>query len=442
MKKTLLFVTMLLAAVMVFADGEQLGIYNRADLGNFWRYDFRYQTTDTDSVSPITLSAAIFMHKDLQSKKMNGKGCILLNHYTITNDADRPTNVTQLTQLEGALSMSKYFIIESDGIGFGLTKDRQQPYLQGRILGKADIDAFIAGRKLISEEGFAYDNAVVNMGYSQGGFIGAWIDRLVSEGYRNDELPKIDYTLIGGGSYDIYASYLDMTKETVTYYPVALPLVLYDLLADKSLSITTEDVFTQEFAEQLQEWFSAKDKSTDSINAMAFRLFNTTENDGISVDKLFNMELWDSNTAIVHDKIMPWMKSHSLTYDDWIPSKTDTITIFHSRSDEVVPFVNARSLEQQYKRMGYTSYDVDSTYLQKHALTGTLYLVKAITALSTFKPKTTTSIADVYRSTHAPVNRNVYSLDGRLVLSADDYAAKFANLPKGIYIINGRKVVK
>ncbi len=443
MKKTLLFLTMLFVAVAGFADGEELGIYNRTDLGSFWRYDFRYLTTDTDGVSPITLSAAIFMHKDLYSKKMDGKGCILLNHYTITNDADRPTNVTMLSQLEGALTMSKYFIIESDGIGFGLTKDRQQPYLQGRILGKADIDAFLAGRKLISEEGFSYGDAVINMGYSQGGFLGAWVDRLVSEGYRSDELPKIDYTFIGGGSYDIYSTYLEIIKDYVTRYPVALPLVLWDILADKSIDITPEDVLTEEFLNHLQEWFSSKDNSTDSINAKAFRLFDSDEESGINVEKLFNMNLWDPNNAMVQEKIMPWMKSHSLTYEDWYPSKTDTITLVHSTGDEVVPFVNVQSLEKQYKRMGYTSYNVDSAYKTKHTPTGSSYVVRAIGALAKFKPKSSTSgISEVRRSAAVPENRNVYTLDGRLVLSAADYAAKFSTLPKGVYIINGRKVVK
>ncbi len=443
MKKTTLAFTMLLAAVAGFAGNEEPGIYNRTDLGSFWRYDFRYLTTDTDGVSNVTLSAAIFMHKDLQSKKKDGKGCILLNHYTITSDADRPTNVTQLTQLEGALSMSKYFIIESDGIGFGLTKDRQQPYLQGRTLGKAGIDAFIAGRKLIDGEGLAYDAAVVNMGYSQGGFIGAWVDRLVSEGYRNDELPKIDYTLIGDGPYDIYSTYLEVIKDSVTHYPVALPLVLSDLLADKSLGINPQDLLTQEFLDHLQEWFDSKAYSTDSINAMTYRLFGSDEKSGISVGKLFNMNLWDSDNAMVQEKIRPWMESHSLTYDDWAPSRTDTLTIVHSTGDEVVPFVNARSLERQYRRMGYTAYDVDSAYTQTHLQTGTSFIMKAIKALATFKPKSTdTGVTTVSRTKGAPGNRNVYGLDGRMVLSGSEYDARFGLLPKGVYVINGRKVVK
>lgn len=443
MKKILLVFTLLLAAVTGFADNEELGIYNKTDLGDFWRYDFRYLTTDTDGVSNITLSAAIFMHKDLQSRKKKGKGCILLNHYTITNDADRPTNASQIATLEGALTVSTYFIIESDGIGFGLTKDRRQPYLQGRTLGKANIDAFIAGRKLIDEEGLTYDATVVNMGYSQGGFIGAWVDRLVSEGYRSDELQKIDYSFIGGGPYDIYATYLEAIKDSITHYPVALPLVLSDLWADNSLDIKPQDLLTQELLDHLQEWFDSKKYSTDSINTMIYRLFDSNEKTGISVGKLFNMNLWDSDGTMVQEKIRPWMESHSLTYDNWMPSRTDTITIVHSKGDEVVPFINALSLEKQFKRMGYTSYNIDSALALSHLQGGTYFVVKAVWALADFKPKSSdTAITTVSRAKSAPFNRNVYSLDGRMVLSGNEYDTRFASLPKGIYIINGRKVVK
>ncbi len=224
MKKLIILFGMLMTVATSFAAySDSLGIYNRTFIDKtYWRYDFRYESKDLEG-KPVVLSAAIFINKYLANKSQDGKGCILLNHFTITDDADRPTNVHKLTKLEGALQTTKYFIIESDGIGFGNTVDRPQPYLQGRTLGMADIDAFLAGRKILQEEGFKFDDVVLNMGYSQGGYVGTWVDRLVAEGYRHDELPKIHYSFLGAGSYDIYATYLDIIKETVTHYPRGSP---------------------------------------------------------------------------------------------------------------------------------------------------------------------------------------------------------------------------
>ncbi len=415
-------------------------IYNRTDYGTFWRYDFRYPTTDGDG-KPITLSAAIFMHKDVQSKKKEAKGCILLNHFTITSDKDRPTNVSELQHLEPVLAMTKYVVIESDGIGFGLTKDLPQPYLQGRVLGKVDIDAFLAGRKLLDGEGYIYGSTVLNMGYSQGGYVGAWVDRLVSEGYRSDELPKINYTFIGGGSYDIYATYLDIIKETVSHYPVALPLVLSDIVTDESTGVKYSDVLTQTYLEKIQEWFECKEYNTDSINAMAYTIFNSTPEAGISTSLLFTPELWDPNSDIVANHIRPWMEEHSLTYDDWMPTKTDTVTLVHSVNDEVVAFVNVRSLSQHYKRMGFTRFDVDSTFTGQHTPTGSSYAMKAVQVLSKYTPKED-GVTAIRPVAQLPEREGIYSLDGRLLYSGKASAAEEAALSKGIYIVNGRKVVR
>lgn len=443
MKKILLLFCLLMTVTSGFAQySEELGIYNKVLLNNtYWRYDFRYASTDLEG-KPVVLSAAIFMNKSLASKKQDGKGCILLNHFTITDDADRPTNVTKLTKLEGALQSTKYFIIESDGIGFGNTVDRPQPYLQGRTLGKVDIDAFIAGRKLLDEEGFQYDDVVLNMGYSQGGYVGTWVDRLVAEGYRHDELPKIHYSFLGAGSYDIWATYKDIIKETVTHYPVALPLVLWDIVNDSTTGVKYEDVLTQSYLDKISEWFDKKCYNTDSINSMAYQLYNSNEEDGISTSLLFTEQLWDPNSDIVQNHIKPWMIDHSTPYGDWAPINTDTITFVHSRTDEVVAPVNAYSISEFYKKQGYTRFDVDSTFTGKHTPVGTNYVMKAIQVLAKWKPSTTTGIMIKEKNTPVCEDKNVYSIDGRLVLGSDEYNKKYATLPKGIYIVNGRKVVK
>lgn len=442
MKKILLFFCMLMTAVSGFAEyKDSLGIYNKTFINNtYWRYDFRYESKDIAG-KPIVLSAAIFINKKLAEKEQDGKGCILLNHFTITDNADRPTNVHELQKLEGTLQSMKYFIIESDGIGFGNTVHLPQPYLQGRVLGMADIDAFLAGRKILTEEGFKFDDVVLNMGYSQGGYVGTWVDRLVSEGYRHDELPKIHYSFLGAGSYDIYATYLDIIKETVTHYPVALPLVLWDIVNDSTTGVKYEDVLTKSYLDKISEWFDDKTHNTDSINAMAFRLYNTTEDKGISTNLLFTEQLWDPQSDIVQNHIKPWMIEHSTPYGDWAPWNTDTITFVQSRTDEVVASVNAYSISEFYKKQGYTHFDVDSTFTGKHTPVGTNYVMKAVQLFSKWKPKdSTTGITQKTVST--PASKDVYSIDGRMVLKAKDYNRGFASLPKGVYIAAGRKVVK
>ena len=114
-------------APMTAQTGEvEKGIINRTQCGGFWRYDFNYQTVDADGETPIVLSAAIFLSSAVHDKTVKAKGCGLLNHYTITDNTQRPTNVTSGFTLEGVFANSNYIIIESDGFGFGLDVENSQ----------------------------------------------------------------------------------------------------------------------------------------------------------------------------------------------------------------------------------------------------------------------------------------------------------------------------
>ena len=90
------FVLLLIATIMGVAQEQQpqLGIVNRTQCSGFWRYDFNYTTTDIDEETPIVLSAAIFLSTEIHNKTKEAKGLALMNHYTITSNDERPTNVS------------------------------------------------------------------------------------------------------------------------------------------------------------------------------------------------------------------------------------------------------------------------------------------------------------------------------------------------------------
>ena len=267
---TVLLLIMVWAPTMAQTSEVEKGIINRTQCGGFWRYDFNYQTVDADGETPIVLSAAIFLSNAVHNKTVKAKGCGLLNHYTITDNTQRPTNVTSGFTLEGVFANSNYIIIESDGFGFGLDVENSQKYLQGRATARVNIDALLAGRKLITEEGFEFGDAILNLGYSQGGNSGMWVNRLVAEGYRSDELPKIDFCIIGGGPYDMYTHYRKLADENLTQYPVALPLILSGMIDAGENRVKNEDVFNEDFVQYLPELFDSKTHDTDYINRFIF----------------------------------------------------------------------------------------------------------------------------------------------------------------------------
>ena len=426
-------------APMTAQTGEvEKGIINRTQCGGFWRYDFNYETVDADGETPIVLSAAIFLSSAVHNKTVKAKGCGLLNHYSITDNTQRPTNVTSGFTLEGVFANSNYIIIESDGFGFGLDVENSQKYLQGRATARVNIDALLAGRKLITEEGFEFGDAILNLGYSQGGNSGMWVNRLVAEGYRSDELPKIDFCIIGGGPYDMYTHYRKLADENLTQYPVALPLILSGMIDAGENRVKNEDVFNEDFVQYLPELFDSKTHDTDYINRFIYEKYGDPNSKTMAIDKMMKPEFFDENnegTAV----IVELLKENSLVYADWKPEKTDSIYFVHSEIDEVVPVINQQNMEQHLMDQGYRSFKVDYTNNAGHTNTGMVYVMRAIGALSGFVPtKIEAPFSDApQENTHA-----IYSIDGRLVKQNITLSEAYRTLPKGIYIINGRKVVK
>ena len=426
-------------APMTAQTGEvEKGIINRTQCGGFWRYDFNYQTVDADGETPIVLSAAIFLSSAVHDKTVKAKGCGLLNHYTITDNTQRPTNVTSGFTLEGVFANSNYIIIESDGFGFGLDVENSQKYLQGRATARVNIDALLAGRKLITEEGFEFGDAILNLGYSQGDNSGMWVNRLVAEGYRSDELPKIDFCIIGGGPYDMYSHYRKLADENLTQYPVALPLILSGMIDAGENRVKNEDVFNEDFVQYLPELFDSKTHDTDYINRFIYEKYGDPNSKTMAIDKIMKPEFFDENneaTAV----IVELLKENSLVYADWKPEKTDSIYFVHSEIDEVVPVINQQNMEQHLMDQGYRSFKVDYTNNAGHTNTGMVYVMRAIAALSGFVPtKIEAPFSDApQENTHA-----IYSIDGRLVKKNITLSEAYRTLSKGIYIINGRKVVK
>ena len=59
--------------------------------------------------------------------------------------------------------------------------------------------------------------------------------------------------------------------------------------------------------------------------------------------------------------------------------------------------------------------------------------------LSEFVP---TGMEDVFREIPREATHDIYSIDGRLIRKQTTLREALRSLPKGVYVINGRKMVK
>lgn len=439
-RSVLLYVVFGLISTVVVAQTIEptIGIVNRTDCGGFWRYDFNYETVDVDEVSPIVLSAAIFLSANVHDRKVKAKGCGLINHFTITADDQCPTHVSSVLTLEGALASTNYILIESDGFGFGIDVERNQKYLQGRATARVNIDAFLAGRKLLEKEGYTWGDVTVNIGYSQGGHSGMWVNRLVAEEYRSDELPKIDYCIIGGGPYDLYAHYQQLVLDNQSPNPAALALILSSMIDAGGYKVKNEDIFSDDLVACFPELFDSKRHSEGYINTFIYERYGHADDRELPLDQWVKPSFFDEKSAVMKE-IVYYLKQNSLVYDSWKPEKTGRITFVHARNDEVVPFINLEHMATHLLANGYEAFDVDDSSEGGHKDTGIYFVLKAISLLSSFVP---TGAEELFRESPAEQRHDIYSLDGRLFFRQTTLNEAYKSLPKGIYVIKGQKIVR
>ena len=265
-----------------------------------------------------------------------------------------------------------------------------------------------------------------------------WVNRLVAEGYRSDELPKIDYCIIGGGPYDMYAHYRKLASDNMSQYPVALPLILSGMIDAGGYKVKNEDIFNDDFVQYLPELFDSKEHDTDYINNFIYEKYGSANDKSLPIDKIVKPAFFDEDNETMQD-IIYHLKQNSLVYDTWKPEKTDRISFVHSTADEVVPFLNQESMETHLLANGYDTFDIDDTSTEKHTDTGTYYVLKAAVLLSSFVP---TGMEDVFGNMPGENTHDIYSIDGRLIRKNTTLSDAFRTLPKGVYVINGRKVIK
>ena len=96
-------------------------------------------------------------------------------------------------------------------------------------------------------------------------------------------------------------------------------------------------------------------------------------------------------------------------------------------------------MEKHLLDNGYTSFDIDSSSTEGHTDSGTLYAMYTALLLSEFVP---TGMEDVFSNIPNEETHDIYSIDGRLIRKQTTLSEAFRSLPKGVYVINGRKVVK
>ena len=355
-------------------------------------------------------------------------------HSTITSDAQRPTNFSNLSSL-GEINMlalftsalsQKALVIVPDYEGYGSTASYPHPYCNRELTAEQVVTGVKAGLSWFESEVSKMDEdwSAVSIGYSQGGAVSAGVLRYCQD--HNEATLRLKGAVCGDGPYDPLATLKRYIVMDQLFMPVA-PAMLLKGAIDTDPEMIAEgckyqDFVTDEFHKTgIFDMIGSKQNTTDDIQAALLQhslefgddggfvmkaktsegfLPYTKNNlvDGSGKQRDFELEngkgynyctvdqcLKPAVIAYFRDGIItgevPESKlkalEHSLaknavTADNFKPGRG--FTFFHSIGDEVVPYCNFESV-----RSAWGIDDIKAVTYQSgslHVATGTDFFLK------------------------------------------------------------------
>ena len=340
-----------------------------------------------------------------------------------------------------------------------------------------------------------------SLGYSQGGAVALAAQRHIEQQGLSDQL-HFRGTLCGDGPYDLIATlryYLDddgTSYDVTTVHgqdqvtlPIVLPMIMNGMIVGNPTMSqhTLDEYFAQSFLDTgVMDWLNSKTMSNDDINtAWLSQLDNGTATVGEktypapqNMNEMFFKQqvpgtIWGTTTVAWArlDKIFTpgfynYLKNTANfsnapaatgdAYEDmryalvsnnictgWEPQHR--IQFAHSKGDMIVPYSNYLAFHDAHPDGEGDMYRIDNTFSDSdHLKSGSTFLIKLGSEFFDYfqwiDAATPTGIrATLLNDNVKMINDNVYDLQGRRVLSP--LTSHPSPLKRGLYIVNGRKVV-
>ena len=456
-------------------------------------YTFNYPSTDANGEDVVLSSLLVAWMPRNRVETDSIESLHIYSHYTITSDKECPTSNQnyQDRMLFGMLVKGTYgagnnpdqdfiahsVLIAPDYEGYGVSKDRNHPYLAQELTARQVMDAVEYGRELYQKHindgralDFKNDWRSFSWGFSQGGAVALAVHRYIEQNDLSDEL-RFRGSICGDGPYDLLATMQYYMEDNGDSYgastshqsgmctmPMVMPMIIQGALDTHPAmqGHTLEEYFSQQFLDTgIMKWLAGKSHSTGDISKKWYsQLQNGLNANGRHYTPEQMAELFHSpstnNVWGKLDKIFtpgfkeqtgPWadlyqaMADNSLT-SGWEPKHR--IQFVHSRGDTVVPFSNYLAFRDAHSEGESDWFRLDDSLTpQDHSTAGTnFYIALLVTGsygdyFQWLDEKS--SSTDVSPLGETEEGAAWYDLSGRRLNGRPNAS--------GIYIVNGRKVM-
>lgn len=308
-----------------------------------------YESIDQHG-APITLSGKLSVPTNPV------KGVMLIPHYTISSKYQAPS--IKMTG-EAGYFKDDYVLIMPDYIGYGITVEKEHPYLAGELTAHNCIDMLFGVQPILDSMGISMDSLYI-VGYSQGGASAVWTLKVMEEEYADQFTVKACYA--GGGPYDVAVTYDDALEKKKVFMPLVVPMLLTGTDVAYDLRIEREKFFTPAMLKIYRKYVQNKEYNNTQL---FFKFTNHRLSHWLTpyamdmsepeVQQLYSGFILSSLVRYpLNDKVM----NQEIVCPDWKPKAQ--LYIFHSTKDNIVTVHCAEHLRKCLPEQDNIVFDIDN----------------------------------------------------------------------------------
>ena len=333
---------------------QELG---KADLNlGFRKITYLYPSTDIIGDS-ITLSAVAFWLGYFDNGVWNDikpENICLMEHYTITSDAEAPSNSYALEMFITGNTLT----IMPDYIGYGITKEKPHPYLNHDVCAINSIDALTYGYALFNKEneyGMSPDWKLYLAGASQGAGNAVAVHKYLDT--HLDLAAKWNFasTNCSSGPYSPVVTIDKYLTDGKVAYPVVFPLVMktmFESYPDIMADFTEEMVYSQNYLAvkaEIDRMIAGKEHNTAAINELFINKVRKTVDETLADGEIYltdilSPEMLDKESPICK-ALYQCLEKNDLT-KGWTP--VHPMKLHYSSQDMVVPQENSLAILEAF----------------------------------------------------------------------------------------------
>ena len=333
---------------------EKLG--RRGIVPGFRKVNYLYKSTGVNG-EPIVLSATACWRGYFEDGKWNDiepDDICLMEHYTITSDAECPSNSFPLEMFVTGNTLT----LMPDHLGYGETSGMPHPYLDYGVCAANSIDALEAGNAMfgeVSKCGMAEGWELYIAGASQGA--GNALAAHMYMEFHTEIARKWNFakTVCSSGPFSPVITFERYIADEKVVYPVVFPLVVKAMFASNPEimeGFTEEMVYSDNYLTAKQEidrMIASKEYDTAAINRIFLEKVKKRNDGDIAGNEIY---LSDILSPAMMDKESDIAKAFRLCLlkneltRGWQPQHP--IKIHYSAADKVVPHENALAVQEAF----------------------------------------------------------------------------------------------